>query len=85
MNSTPAAARDLKIFSAVCPRPPNGPSLASNRLIVGMDTSEAMASCSWDQSNNDRAAFICLIDTFSIDFEVVIIDTFSIDKILESA
>src|SRR4051812_10632722 len=78
MNSTPAAASEFRIFSPVCPRPPSGPSLASSRLIVGIDTSAANASCSWDQSNSALAALICRIDTFSIDFEFMIIDTFSI-------
>jgi hypothetical protein len=58
MNTTLAAAKEFRIFSPVCPRPPSGPSFASNRLIVGMDTSATEANCSWDQSNNARAALI---------------------------
>jgi hypothetical protein len=43
-----------------------------------METSADAANCSWDQSNSARAALICRIDTFSIDFRVIAIDTFSI-------
>src|SRR5215467_3249137 len=71
MNSTPADRRAEQIFSPVSSRPPNGPSLASKRLMVGIDTSAAAANSSWDQARSDRAAFICLIDTFSIDFSVI--------------
>ena len=68
MNSMPAFSRAASILAPVSTRPPNIPSWASRRLIVGTDTAAAKASCSCDQSNSARAALICLIDTFSIDF-----------------
>jgi hypothetical protein len=79
MNSIPAASRADWIFDAVTSRPPKGPSLASNRFIVGIETLAAIASCSCDQAKSARAAFSCLIDTFSIDFPGFNCDTFSID------
>ena len=79
MNSMPAFSRAASILAPVSVRPPNVPSWASRRLIVGTDTAAAKASCSCDQSNSARAALICLIDTFSIDFSVILVDTFSIN------
>jgi hypothetical protein len=58
MNSTPAFSIEFRIFSTVRPRPPKGPSVASSRLIVGIDTSAAAANCSWDQSSSARPALI---------------------------
>src|SRR5690348_4470947 len=82
MNSTPAASNAERILDPVSLRPPSGPSWASSRLIVGIETSAAAASCSWDQARSARAALICLIDTFSIDFGRILSDTFSIDGAL---
>src|SRR6516165_7065769 len=79
-NSTPALSKAEIIFFPVSLRPPSGPSCASNRLIVGIETSAAAARSSWDQARRARAALICLIDTFSIDFSVIVSDTFSIDS-----
>jgi hypothetical protein len=79
MKSTPADLIALTIRSAVSPRPPRVPSKASRRLIVGIDTSAALARSSWDQSSSARAALSWRIDTFSIDFSPMPIDTFSID------
>src|ERR1700756_4634968 len=70
MNSTPADCRAEQIFFPLSSPPPKGPSLPSKRLMVGMDTSAAAANSSWDQARSDRAALICLIDTFSIDFAI---------------
>lgn len=79
MKSTPARSSAARIFLAVSSRPPSGPSCASNRFIVGMEMSAAVASRSCDQASSDRAALSCRIDTFSIDFSVAIYDTFSIN------
>jgi hypothetical protein len=79
-NSTPAVSKANRILVPVSSRPPNGPSLASKRLIVGNDTSAAAASCSCDQAKSERAALTCLIDTFSIDLEVMACDTISIER-----
>jgi hypothetical protein len=79
MNSTPADLIALTIRSAVSPRPPRGPSKASRRLIVGIDTSAALARSFWDQPSSARAALTWRIDTFSIDFSPMPTDTFSID------
>ena len=79
MNSTPAVSRADRIFAPVASRPPKGPSCASNRFIVGIETLASVASCSCDQAKSARAAFSCLIDTFSIDFADFNCDTFSID------
>jgi hypothetical protein len=68
MNSTPAASRADLIFAPVSLRPPNIPSSASKRFIVGIETFAVAAKRSWDQPSRARAAFICLTDTFSIDF-----------------
>jgi hypothetical protein len=51
----------------VSSRPPNGPSCASSRLIVGIETSAAAARSSCDHVKSDRAALTCRIDTFGID------------------
>ena len=67
MNSTPADSSARRIFLPVSFRPPNGPSWASRRFIVGTDTFATAASRSWDQASSARAAFSCLIDTFGID------------------
>ena len=56
MNSTPADSIAATIFSAVSSRPPRGPSKASRRLIVGIDTSAALAKSSCDQASSARAA-----------------------------
>ncbi len=48
--------------------------------MVGSDTSAAEASSSCDQPSKARAAFSCLIDTFSIDKTSLLIDTKSIDE-----
>jgi hypothetical protein len=47
--------------------------------MVGVETPAASANCSCDQDSRARAAFICRIDTFSIDFLGIEEDTFSID------
>ena len=47
--------------------------------MVGREMPAADASCSCDQPISVRAAFICLIDTFSIDIAGLSIDTKSID------
>ena len=78
MNSIPAASRADWIFDASFAAR-KGPSLASNRFIVGIETLAAIASCSCDQAKSARAAFSCLIDTFSIDFLGFNCNTFSID------
>src|SRR6516164_7452032 len=78
MNSTPADAIALTIFSAVSSRPPSGPSDDSRRLTVGIDTSEDLAKSSCDQPSSARAALICRIDTLGIDFLFDIVDTSSI-------
>jgi hypothetical protein len=67
MNSMPAVSKAKRILVPVSSRPPKGPSRASSRFIVGIDTSAAAANCSCDQANRALAALICLIDTFSID------------------
>jgi hypothetical protein len=54
VNSIPAPCRAFRILSLVSVRPPNGPSLASNRLIVGMETLAAAANSSWDQAKSAR-------------------------------
>jgi hypothetical protein len=79
-NSTPAVSKANRILVPVSSRPPNGPSLASKRLIVGIDTSAAAASCSCDHAKSERAALTCRIDTFGIDMEVMACDTFSIER-----
>jgi hypothetical protein len=79
MNSTPADLIAPTIRSAVSPRPPRGPSKASRRLMVGIDTSAAFAKSSCDQSSSARAALTWRIDTFSIDFLSILVDTFSIE------
>jgi hypothetical protein len=66
MNSMPANSSASRIFCRVSVRPPRGPSCASSRLIVGLDTSAAVASSSWDQPSSALAAFNWRIDTFSI-------------------
>jgi hypothetical protein len=66
MNSTPADLIAPTIRSEVPPRPPKGPSIASRRLMVGIDTSAAFAKSSCDQPNSARAALTWRIDTFSI-------------------
>ena len=58
MNSTPADLIALIIRSAVSPRPPKRPSTASRRLMVGIDTSAALARSSCDQPSSARAALI---------------------------
>jgi len=58
MKSTPADLIAPTIRSAVSPRPPRGPSKASSRLMVGIDTSAAFARSSCDQPNSARAALI---------------------------
>jgi hypothetical protein len=80
-NSTPADSSADRILDPVSFRPPSGPSWASSRLIVGIETSEAAASRSCDQARSARAALICLIDTFSIDFCRICCDTFSIERL----
>jgi len=55
------------IFSPVAGRPPRSPPAASRRLMVGIETPDALAIASCDQPSNSRAALICLIDTFGID------------------
>ena len=71
MNSIPAFSSAVLIFCAVVSRPPSNPSAASNRFMVGSEISAAEASFSCDQPTSVRAAFNCLIDTFSIDTAVV--------------
>jgi hypothetical protein len=56
MKSTPPDLIAPTIRSAVSPRPPRGPSKASSRLMVGIDTSAAFARSSWDQPSSARAA-----------------------------
>src|SRR5262249_32395262 len=80
MNSTPPSSSAVRILAAVLVRPPIGPSRASNRLMVGVETPAASANSSCDQDSRARAAFICRIDTFSIDFRLMILDTFCIDE-----
>src|SRR6516165_750690 len=79
MNSMPADSRAERIFTPVSSRPPNGPSSASKRLMVGIDTFAAAANSSCDHARSERAALTCLIDTFSIDLAAMLCDTFSID------
>jgi hypothetical protein len=79
MKSTPPDLIAPTIRSAVSPRPPRGPSKASSRLMVGIDTSAAFARSSCDQPSSARAALTWRIDTFSIDFWFMLFDTFSID------
>jgi hypothetical protein len=80
MNWMPADSSAEQIFIPVSSRPPNGPSRASKRLIVGMETSAAAANSSCDQARSERAALTCLIDTFSIDLAAMVCDTFSIER-----
>jgi hypothetical protein len=80
MNSIPAEERALKILEAVSARPPRTSSEASRRLMVGIETPAVAARSSCDQPSRARAAFICLIDTFSIDILTSGIDTFSINS-----
>ena len=42
--------------------------------------SAAAANCSCDQAKRDRAALICLIDTFSIDLVFISVRYFSIEN-----
>ena len=84
MNSMPALSNAIRILAAVSLRPPRGPSLASNLLMVGIETLAAAANCSCDQAKSERAALICLIDTFGIDLCSRMCDTFSIDQISNS-
>jgi hypothetical protein len=79
-NSIPALSNAEIIFFPVSLRPPSGPFCASSRLIVGIETPAAAARSPWDQAKRARAALICLIDTFSIDFLVIVRDTFSIES-----
>jgi hypothetical protein len=67
MNSMPAICNAFIILSPVALLPPSGPSLASNRFIVGRDISAAAPKSSCDQSKSARAALTWRIDTFSID------------------
>jgi len=46
INSMPAVSKADLTFEAVVSRPPSGPSVASRRLMVGKDTSEATARSS---------------------------------------
>ena len=57
MNSTPAVSKAKRILV---------------RLIVGIETSAAVANCSCDQAKSERAALICLIDTFGIDIRGIL-------------
>src|SRR5262245_16702923 len=58
MNSTPPSSSAVRILVAVLVRPPIGPSRASNRLMVGVETPAASANSSCDQDSKARAAFI---------------------------
>src|ERR1700730_4079092 len=66
-NSTPAFSSAATIFSPVTGLPPRSPPAASRRLMVGIETPDALAIASCDQPSNPRAALICLINTFGID------------------
>jgi hypothetical protein len=80
MNSMPAACNAIRILFAVSLLPPRGPSVASNLLMVGMETWAATANSPCDQAKSARAALTCRIDTFSIDFFFIQIDTFGIER-----
>jgi hypothetical protein len=67
INSTPAFLSADSSASRVSSRPPISPSVASSRLIVGLETPERAASSCWLQPNKALAAFIWRIDTFGID------------------
>jgi len=84
MNSTPADRKASRILSPVSLRPPSGPSLASKRFIVGMETFAAAANSSCDQAKRARAALIWRIDTFGIDLILILEDTFSIEQSAEN-
>lgn len=56
-------------------RPPSSPSPASSRFTVGSDTPERDARSACDQPRSARAAFICRIDTISIDLPQIVTDT----------
>src|SRR3984893_10925279 len=75
-NSTPAFSSAATIFSPVTGRPPRSPLAASRRLMVGIETPDALAIASCDQPSNPRAALICLINTSAC--SRFIFDTFSI-------
>jgi hypothetical protein len=79
MNSTPAVRKASRILSPVSFRPPSGPSFASSLFIVGIEIFAAAANSSCDQAKRARAALIWRIDTFGIDFILILIDTFSIE------
>jgi hypothetical protein len=81
MNSMPAFSSAFAIFSPVSIRPPNGPSCASKRFIVGTETPECEANCSCDQPKSALAALTWRIDTFSIDFGAIKEDTFRIARV----
>ena len=67
INSIPARSSAVRNLRIVSERPPNSPFPASNRFTVGSETEASRAKSSCDQPNKARAAFICVIDTFSID------------------
>jgi hypothetical protein len=75
MNAIPAFSKAVVILLMVASRPPNRPSEASKRFIVGIETPAVTANSSCDHPSKLRAAFICLIDTFSIDKVKLHIDT----------